>query len=80
MTEVQLLEAGYRKYTGEKIDVFYSAERCEHAGKCVKGSKEVFNPKRKPWVIADAEVADEVARIIETCPAGALKYIRKEER
>lgn len=79
MTEEQLLEAGYRKYTGEKIDVFYSAERCEHAGNCVKGSIEVFNPKRKPWVIADSEPADEVARIIETCPAGALKYIRKEE-
>ena len=78
MTEKQLFEAGYRKYTGEKIDVFYSTELCEHAGKCVQGSSEVFNPKRKPWVIADANPADEVARIIETCPTNALKYIRKE--
>lgn len=79
MSEKQLLEAGYRKYNGEKIDVFYSTELCEHAGKCVKGSIEVFNPKRKPWVIADAKPADEVARIIQTCPTNALKYIQKEE-
>ncbi|MER1957972.1 MAG: hypothetical protein ABS942_11365 [Solibacillus sp.] len=28
MTEQQLLNDGYRKYTGEKIDVFFSATLC----------------------------------------------------
>ncbi|WP_107839399.1 (4Fe-4S)-binding protein [Metasolibacillus meyeri] len=79
MTEQQLLNARYRKYSGEKIDVFYSRDLCQHVGNCVKGSKDVFNPKRKPWVIADAKSANEVARIIDTCPKKALQYILKEE-
>jgi uncharacterized Fe-S cluster protein YjdI len=77
MTEEQLLQADYRKYSGEAIDVFYNISKCVHAGKCVKGSIEAFNPKRKPWVIADAETADRIAEIIDTCPAGALQYIKK---
>ena len=78
MNEKQLLEAGYRKYPGEEIDVFYNIELCKHVGNCVKGSVEVFNPKRKPWVIADAKPAEEVARIVETCPTKALQYVMKE--
>lgn len=80
MSEQQLKLDGYRKYEGTEIDVFYSIERCEHAGKCVKGSLEVFNPKRKPWVMPDAKQATEVAAIIETCPAKALQYILKGEK
>lgn len=79
MDEKELLDAGYRKYSGEKIDVFYNINMCQHAGKCVKGSIEVFNPKRKPWVIADAKDSEEVARIVDTCPTRALQYIKKEE-
>ncbi len=79
MSEQQLLNAGYRKYSGEKIDVFYSKDLCEHVGNCVKGSIDVFNPKRKPWVLVDAKSADEVARIIDTCPTKALQYVFRKE-
>lgn len=79
MTEQQLLEQGYRKYEGEKIDVFYDITLCKHAGKCVKGSLDVFNPKRKPWILPNAKQASEVASIIETCPTKALQYVLKEE-
>lgn len=79
MTEEQLLNDGYRKYAGEKIDVFFSINMCEHAAKCVTGSPDVFDTKRKPWIIADAASPDEVASVIERCPSGALQYIRKED-
>ena len=75
--EQLLVDKGYRKYAGEDIDVFYNIDVCEHVGNCVKGSQEVFDPKRKPWILPDAKPADEVGRIVNTCPTGALKFIRK---
>ncbi|WP_274308446.1 (4Fe-4S)-binding protein [Solibacillus daqui] len=79
MNEQQLLNDGYRKYTGEKIDVFFSTGICEHSGICVKGNHDVFDTKRKPWIIADAASTDVVAALIDRCPSGALQYIRKGE-
>lgn len=77
MTEEQLMQQGYRKYEGNDIDVFFALDICEHSGNCVRGNGEVFDTKRKPWIIADAASADEVASVIDTCPSGALQYIRK---
>ncbi|MER2000739.1 MAG: (4Fe-4S)-binding protein [Lysinibacillus sp.] len=79
MAEQTLNQQGYKKYEGNAIDVFYNIELCVHAGKCVKGSVDVFNPKRKPWVMPDAKAAQEVANIIDTCPAKALQYILWEQ-
>lgn len=28
----ELLEAGYRAYTGEKIDVYFNTDICQHSG------------------------------------------------
>lgn len=73
------IEKGYRKYDGEQINVYFSVDTCEHSANCVKGNPNVFDTKRKPWILADAAPADEVARVIDTCPSGALQYIRKGE-
>ena len=43
-----LLDAGYRAYTGEKIDVYFNTAICKHSGNCVRGSAKLFNLKRKP--------------------------------
>ncbi|MHA6252509.1 (4Fe-4S)-binding protein [Oceanobacillus sp. CAU 1775] len=75
MNEKELLENGYRKYTGEKIDVFFNKTTCVHSGNCVNGNPDVFDTKRRPWILADGAEAGEVARVIDTCPSGALKYI-----
>ena len=79
MNEQQLLNDGFRKYTSEKIDVYFSSAICEHSGICVKGNAAVFDTKRKPWILADAASPDEVAAVIDRCPSGALQYIRKGE-
>lgn len=34
----ELLDAGYRAYTGEKIDVYFNTGICKHSGNCVRGS------------------------------------------
>lgn len=44
----ELLDAGYRAYTGEKIDVYFNTGICKHSGNCVRGSAALFDLKRKP--------------------------------
>jgi len=77
MNEQQLLEKGYRKYYGEKIDVFYNRDMCVHAAQCIRGNADVFNVNRRPWIMPDAADANELAQIIDRCPARALLYILK---
>jgi uncharacterized Fe-S cluster protein YjdI len=72
----ELLEAGYRAYTGEKIDVYFNTAICQHSGNCVRQSAVVFNLKRKPWIIPD-EVDVATASGHRYCPSGALKYRQK---
>jgi CDGSH-type Zn-finger protein/uncharacterized Fe-S cluster protein YjdI len=65
-------------YEGDDIKVTYDINRCIHAGKCVAGLPDVFNPDRKPWVDPDKAPADAVADVIERCPTGALQYAMKK--
>ncbi|MDR0691131.1 MAG: (4Fe-4S)-binding protein [Streptococcaceae bacterium] len=76
VTEEQLLALGYKKYYGKDMDIYYSKDVCRHVGNCVRGNPKVFEVGRRPWVIADNGEVDENIRVINTCPAGALKYIR----
>lgn len=76
-TEKSLLAQGYRKYTGEDIDIYYNKDICAHVGNCVRGNPAVFEVGRRPWIIADNGGADDNERVINTCPTGALKFIRK---
>ncbi|WJD49629.1 MULTISPECIES: (4Fe-4S)-binding protein [unclassified Enterobacter] len=74
-----LLDAGYRLYSGQQIDVYFNTALCQHAGKCVRGSAALFDLKRKPWIMPDEVDAATVTRIIDTCPSGALQYRQKKE-
>lgn len=62
------------KYTGDTISITFDPSRCIHAAECVKGSPEVFDPERKPWVEPNAVPADQIAAVIRSCPTGALHY------
>lgn len=79
VTEKELLENGYRKYSGEDVDVYFNTDICTHSANCVRGNPAVFDTKRRPWVLPDNASADEVARVIDTCPSGALKYMYSGE-
>ncbi|KAA1051127.1 (4Fe-4S)-binding protein [Pseudocitrobacter sp. 73] len=73
----ELLDAGYRVYTGEKIDVYFNTTLCQHSGNCVRGNSKPFNLKRKPWIMPDNVESTVVQQVIDTCPSGALKYRTK---
>lgn len=77
-TEESLLEAGYRKYTGQGVDVYYNADVCEHVGNCVFSNPEIYEVGRRPWIIVDNADQAENVRVVGNCPTGALKLVYKE--
>jgi uncharacterized Fe-S cluster protein YjdI len=79
MNEKELMTNGYRKYTGKDVDVYFNKDKCIHSTRCIKGDPEVFDTKRRPWILPDNASAEDVGKVIDTCPSGALKYIYNGE-
>ena len=65
-----------RVYRGRDIEVSFDLDLCVHVGECLRGDRAVFKLDRRPWVLPDNGAADEIARVIELCPSGALQYRR----
>ena len=63
-------------YRGSAIEVTFDLDLCTHIGACLRRSPEVFELRRRPWILADRQSADELANVIERCPSGALQYRR----
>jgi uncharacterized Fe-S cluster protein YjdI len=67
-----------REYKSNDITVYFEPRLCIHSRNCVRGLRAVFNTSRKPWIQPDNASADEIARVVETCPTGALHYKRHD--
>ncbi len=63
-------------YRGRDIEVSFDLDICVHVAECLRGQREVFKLKRRPWILPDAAAADEVAEVVRLCPSGALQYRR----
>ncbi|PCF52750.1 (4Fe-4S)-binding protein [Staphylococcus delphini] len=63
-----------KQYTGEKINVYFEPKRCVHAAECVRGLGKVFDVDQRPWVQPDNASVEDVIKVIERCPSGALTY------
>ncbi|MFG2191892.1 (4Fe-4S)-binding protein [Streptomyces sp. NPDC048639] len=64
-----------KAYRGEGVTVHYDAGRCVHFAECVRGLPEVFDPRRRPWILAAHAPAARVAEVVRRCPSGALHYV-----
>jgi len=62
-------------YKNEDITIIWKPETCIHSTLCWKGLQEVFDPKRRPWIIADAAGSEKIKDQINKCPSGALSYV-----
>ncbi|MBR4447874.1 (4Fe-4S)-binding protein [Methanobrevibacter sp.] len=70
----ELISKGYKAYENNEIIVFWKPDLCEHAAECIRGNNQVFDVNRRPWVDVSAASAEEISKIIDKCPSGALKY------
>lgn len=63
-----------KSYETERLIVLWKPDMCQHAGKCVQGAPEVFDVKRKPWIILENGKEEDIVKVIDKCPSGALSY------
>ncbi|MBT8377847.1 MAG: (4Fe-4S)-binding protein [Ignavibacteria bacterium] len=68
-----------KKYSNKDITVIWKPSACIHSTNCWKASLKVFNPKRKPWIDMSGGTTEEVIKIINDCPSGALSFERNNE-
>jgi len=63
-----------RKYQNDKITVFWDSDKCIRSGNCDRQLPQVFDIDKRPWVDVNAADVEEIKRVIDTCPTGALSY------
>lgn len=76
--KVFIMSAKIREYRGDEIIVLFDAKRCIHAAECIKGMPDVFNVKERPWIQPEGVDNDALVAVIESCPSGALQYLRSD--
>jgi uncharacterized Fe-S cluster protein YjdI len=64
------MDAPARTYEHESIAVAWYPERCLHTARCIMGLPDVFDPRRRPWIVLEGHTADEIAAVVERCPRG----------
>ena len=67
-----------RLYSTPEVTVEWRASLCQHSGRCVRGLPDVFQPKRRPWIIIGDTTPDDLERAVARCPSGALRFVRHE--
>ncbi len=66
-----------RTWTGRHLDVTFDAEVCIHAAECLRRLPQVFDTRRRPWILPDAALPDAVREAVAHCPSGALAIVEK---
>ena len=77
MDEEERKRAGVaRVYRDERIAVYWSPQYCMHSAVCLNAEPDVFDARRRPWIVLDGADADRVAATVMRCPSGALTFKR----
>jgi uncharacterized Fe-S cluster protein YjdI len=63
-----------REYSNDNLTIFWDSSKCIRSGNCDRQLPEVFDINKRPWVNINAADAEEIKRVIDTCPTGALSY------
>ena len=63
-----------KEYDKEHLTIVWDANKCIHAGECVKLLPKVYDPKARPWISPENASVDELKYQIGQCPSGALSY------
>ncbi len=63
-----------KEYSSGDLTVQWNPEKCIHARECVKGLPQVFSHEKKPWINLKGASPEEIMKVIDRCPSGALTY------
>ncbi len=63
-----------KRYSNGDITVVWCSDKCIHAARCVTGLPAVFNATARPWVDMSGASTEDIKRVVDTCPSGALTW------
>ncbi len=62
---------------GKQATIHFDAQRCIHSRNCVLAHPDVFVPNvQGAWIHPDAQPVQELIRIAQNCPSGAIRVTR----
>jgi len=68
---------GVEEIRGKKVLIRFEGSKCIHSRGCVLGRPDVFVPNVEgEWIHPDAATPEEVARLADNCPSGAIAFER----
>ena len=65
-----------KRYRNGDVTVIWQPSLCVHSTICFRGLPQVFDPRRRPWVVLEGTDTETIVRQVEECPSGALSYER----
>ncbi|CAN5781679.1 (4Fe-4S)-binding protein [soil metagenome] len=65
-------------YSNNEITIHWQPQLCKHTGICFRGLPQVFDPRRRPWILPEASGTEEIIRQVKACPSGALSLVDKK--
>lgn len=68
-----------KTYSHGTITISWEPELCVHSGICARGLPDVFKPRERPWIHADAASEDAILEQVARCPSKALKAWKNAE-
>ena len=74
--EERKLPGVQREYRSEQIVVYWEPKLCIHTARCLRGLPQVFDVRRRPWIMVDAASAEQIAEVVRRCPTSALRFER----
>ncbi|WP_445476326.1 CDGSH iron-sulfur domain-containing protein [Methanococcoides methylutens] len=63
-------------YVGKEITIHDNRGVCSHRGYCTDNLPSVFRMKQEPWIDPDGASVEDIIRVVEMCPSGALSYTK----
>lgn len=73
------MDKNNREYKNIDIKMYWTPEKCVHAGTCFSELIKVFNPSRRPWVNMEGGSTEEIIDIVNRCPTNALQFKWNDE-
>jgi len=69
-----------KEYTNGEVTIVWQSGKCIHSTNCFKNNPDVFHPKEKPWIKAEASTSEKIMETIKKCPSGALTYYLNNQK
>jgi uncharacterized Fe-S cluster protein YjdI len=68
-----------KHYTKGNLTVVWTPDLCIHSTVCWKGLKDVFDPRKKPWINMEGADVERIKAQVMKCPSGALSFVEHKE-